>query len=186
MEAPDIAGFNYSLSKGQKPLEDPRLRTRGYRAGYKDVKGGDYYFKVAAVDRAGNIGETASVALKVKPLPPPLKIKLAPPWILSREAFKISPILNISLWLVLGGLLFVTFYISTDIIFKLMSKGEGVQMDGKPDETGIRKKRFGLRFKFSRFIWAKKTPPTDETIMAMAHEIANIFWTLIPIRLALS
>jgi sigma-B regulation protein RsbU (phosphoserine phosphatase) len=154
VEAPDIAGFNFALSARQKPLEDPRLRTGRNKAVYREVKGGDYYFKVAAVDRAGNIGETAMVAIKVKPLPQPPKIKLAPPWILSREAFKISPILNISLYLVLGGLLFVTFYIATDVIFKLMSKGEGVQMDGKPEETGIRKKRFGLRFKFSIMIVA--------------------------------
>lgn len=153
-QAPDIAGFNYALSIRQKPLEDPRLRTGKNRAAYKEVKGGDYYFRVAAVDRAGNIGETASVVIKLKPLPPPVRIKLAPPWILSREAFKISPILNISLYLVLGGLLFVTFYIATDVMFKLISKGEGVQMAGKPEETGIRKKRFGLRLKFSIMIVA--------------------------------
>ena len=87
----------------------------------------------------------------MKPIPPPVEkiIKIAPPWILSRETFKTNPILNISLYLVLGGLLFVTFYISTDIILRLMVKGERVQMEEKSDVTGIRKKRFGLRFKFS-------------------------------------
>jgi sigma-B regulation protein RsbU (phosphoserine phosphatase) len=153
-EAEDIAGFNYALSVRQKSLEDPRLRTKTNQAFYKEVEGGDYYFKVAAVDRAGNISETAIVALKLKPLPPPAKIKISPPWILSREAFRISPILNISLYLVLGGLLFLTFYIATDIMFKLMSKGEGFQMAEKQEETGIRKKRFGLRFKFSIMIVA--------------------------------
>ena len=151
IDAPDVAGFNFTLTKNEITLKNPRLRTTRKRARYQSVEGGSWNFNVAAVDRAGNIGETSSFALRLKPLPPPVEkiIKIVPPWILSRETFKTNPILNISLYLVLGGLLFVTFYISTDIILRLMVKGEGVQMEEKSDVTGIRKKRFGLRFKFS-------------------------------------
>lgn len=154
IDADDVAGFNFTLTKNEIALENPRLRTTRKRARYQSVEGGSWYFNVAAVDRAGNIGETSRIALQLKPLPPPVKkiIKIAPPWILSRETFKTNPILNISLYLVLGGLLFVTFYISTDIILRLMVKGEGVQMEKKSDVAGIRKKRFGLRFKFSIMI----------------------------------
>jgi serine phosphatase RsbU (regulator of sigma subunit) len=79
-------------------------------------------------------------------------VKLAPPWMLRRETFEISPVLNISLYLVLGGLLFVTTLLFTDVISRLMVRREGVPMNEKVPMAQIRKKRFGLRFKFSLLI----------------------------------
>jgi sigma-B regulation protein RsbU (phosphoserine phosphatase) len=82
------------------------------------------------------------------------KIKLAPPWIFSREVYSISPLLNISLYLLLASLLFVTFFVTTDILLKTLSRKQGVPMDQTMTVSGVRKKRFGLRFKFSFLIVA--------------------------------
>jgi len=157
----DVAGYNYSLSKKQVTITRSRIRTTRRKAKYSLVEEGNWYFNVAAIDRAGNVGQTAHLRLRMRPLPEqPSRVsdeqkrtvKLAPPWMLRRETFEVSPVLNISLYLVLGGLLFVTTLLFTDVISRLMIRREGVPMTEKESMAQIRKKRFGLRFKFSLLI----------------------------------
>jgi serine phosphatase RsbU (regulator of sigma subunit) len=154
----DVAGYNYSLTRKKMTLAQPRVRTTGDRARYRSVDEGTWYFNVAAVDRAGNVGPTSHFRFKLNPVPQghddQKPVKLAPPWILSRETFEVNPVLNISLYVVLGGLLFITFFVTVDIILKKFSVQGGEPMEGNTNETGIRKKRFGLRFKFSFLIVA--------------------------------
>lgn len=152
----DVAGYNYSLNRKKVTLGRSTVRTTGDKARYRSVEDGMWYFNVAAVDRAGNVGPTSHFRFKLHPIqqePDEQKtVKLAPPWILSRETFEVNPVLNISLYVVLGGLLFITFFVTMDIILKKVSVQEGGTMEGNTNETGIRKKRFGLRFKFSFLI----------------------------------
>ncbi len=159
IDTKDVVGYNYSLSKKKISITRPRIRTTRNRVKYSSIDEGVWYFNVAAVDRAGNVGNTTHFRLRLHPLPtqPEVErkiVKLAPPWILKRETFEISPVLNIALYLVLGGLLVITVFIFTDVILKLMARREGVTMEEKISTTGIRKKRFGLRFKFSLLIVA--------------------------------
>ncbi len=154
----DVAGYNYSMTKKKVTLVRPRVRTTANKVQYRSVEEGTWYFNVAAVDRAGNVGPTSHFRFKLNPIsrePDEQKtVKLAPPWILSRETFEVNPVLNISLYVVLGGLLFITFFVTMDIILKKLSVQGGGTMEGNTNETGIRKKRFGLRFKFSFLIVA--------------------------------
>lgn len=163
VKAQDVAGYNYSLSRKKITITNPRIRTTRRRIKYSTVDGGIWYLNVAAVDKAGNVGTTAHLRLRLPPLPVEPKgpadlekkiVKRAPPWILRRETFDISPLLNISLYLVLGGLLFVTVFLFSDVISRLMIRREGAPMQELAQTTQIRKKRFGLRFKFSLLIVA--------------------------------
>jgi len=153
IKASDVAGYNYNLVKRKAAIKNARIRTTKRRTKYRSIDEGAWVFNVAAVDRAGNVGKTSHYTIRLKPLPK-APVKIAPPWILTRETFEVSPVLNISLYLVLGGLLFIAFFISFDIFFKSMSGEERVQMETKASSTGVRKKRFGLRFKFSFLIVA--------------------------------
>ena len=160
VDAPDVEGFNYAFSKKPATITTPRVRTAKRKAVFRSVEGGTWFFNIAAVDRAGNIGETASVQVRLRPLPkapakekpPEVKtVRLAPPWIMKKETFKAHPAINISLYLVLLGLCAITFFLFVDIFFRLISPKEGTKME---ETSVIRKKRFGLRFKFSLLIAA--------------------------------
>jgi sigma-B regulation protein RsbU (phosphoserine phosphatase) len=160
VDAQDLEGYRYTLSRQKAPVRDPKVNTARGRAVVRSLQGGTWYLNVAAVDRAGNVGETASLAFKLRPrkgVPaekgsaPEKAPGIAPPWILSRERFEAHPVMNVTLYLVLGGLMTVTFFLFADIFLSLLSPKKDRTMQ---QTEGIRKKRFGLRFKFSLLIAA--------------------------------
>jgi serine phosphatase RsbU (regulator of sigma subunit) len=170
VDAPDLAGYNYALSRQKTAIKDPGVKTPRGRASFRSLQGGTWYFNVAAVDKAGNMGETASVAVRLRPRAGPFRPGVAqgevadgekepekavrlvsPPWILSRESYEAHPVMNVTLYLVLGGLLVITFFLFADIFFALLLPKKDRTMQ---QIAGIRKKRFGLRFKFSLLIAA--------------------------------
>jgi sigma-B regulation protein RsbU (phosphoserine phosphatase) len=165
VDASDLAGYNYVLSRQKVAIKDSGVKTPRGKAGFRSLQGGTWYFNVAAVDRAGNVGETASVALRLRPRKGAVPSEVSPgekehgkgvrlvspPWILSRESYEANPVMNITLYLVLGGLLVITFFLFADIFFALLTPKKDKTMQ---QTEGIRKKRFGLRFKFSLLIAA--------------------------------
>jgi hypothetical protein len=69
IKSSDVAGYNYSLSKRKVTIGNPRIRTTKRKATFESIGEGTWYFNVAAVDRAGNIGKTTRYAVRMKPLP---------------------------------------------------------------------------------------------------------------------
>jgi serine phosphatase RsbU (regulator of sigma subunit) len=165
VEAPDLAGYNYSLSRQKAVIKDSAVKTPRGKASFRSIQGGTWYFNVAAVDKAGNVSETASIAVRLRPRKgvPPSEVSpgekepgkavriVSPPWILTRESYEAHPFVNLILYLVLVGLLVITFFLFADIFFALLSSKKGTTMQQTAE---IRKKRFGLRFKFSLLIAA--------------------------------
>jgi serine phosphatase RsbU (regulator of sigma subunit) len=150
-EGEDIAGYNYSLSKKRKDLSAPRIRTTRGRVKLDGVDGGKWWFSVISVDHAGNVSEPSRVEIKLRPIPVPVEIQpeeTTPLWLLSRSTFRANPFLNLSLMILLGGLLFITLVITFDVLVRYLSLGEGKTMA----KSG--KLKFGLRFKFSILIGA--------------------------------
>jgi serine phosphatase RsbU (regulator of sigma subunit) len=151
----DIAGFNYSLSRKKVDITEPAIRTTKKRAKFGNVDGGRWWFGVAAVDRAGNASETARVEIDLRPLlkePVPVPKKEYPVWALSRHSFSAHPFLNITLFVLLGGLLCITAVIFFDMIVRYLSLREEKAMGSVREQS--RGPRFGLRFKFSVLIGA--------------------------------
>jgi len=155
VDASDVVGYNYALSHRKLDLSNRHIRTSKTRKTKKKKKNGTWYFNVAAIDRARNVGKTSHFKFKLRAIvtkPEEKKwVQIAPPWIFSSETFKASPILNILLFILLGSLLFISFTITIDILIKYIKLKKEVYMD-KEGYAIIRKKRLGLRFKFSILI----------------------------------
>jgi sigma-B regulation protein RsbU (phosphoserine phosphatase) len=146
----DVVGFNYRLTRKKVQIRNARIRTaRTYRQ-FKPLKEGNWYFQVAAIDAAGNVSATATMDFKLKSpviqIEEKPEIRKAPPWLVGRYTFQAHRFLNILLYVLLGGLFFITFYITAGAIERYRAVKEGTAM-----ETG-EKVRFGLRFKFSLLI----------------------------------
>jgi sigma-B regulation protein RsbU (phosphoserine phosphatase) len=149
-----IVGFNYRLTRKQVRITSARIRNaRSYRQ-FKSLEEGHWYFQVAAIDAAGNVSETSRLSFKLKsPVVQKVvqkerepDIRTAPPWLLGRYRFQAHRFLNILLYVLFGGLFFITFYITAGAIERYRAVKEGIVM-----ESG-EKVRFGLRFKFSLLI----------------------------------
>jgi len=151
----DIAGYNYSLTRKQVTLKNPRIRIKKNRIKYRSLASGTWFFNLAAVDKAGNLSETSHVMLRLKLIPQVKKkekeIKIAPPWTVLGHSFRVKPFLNISLYIILCGLLIITFYITADVLRKYRAAKEGALMEQEEIFT-VRTRRLGLRFKFSIMI----------------------------------
>jgi sigma-B regulation protein RsbU (phosphoserine phosphatase) len=149
----DVIGYNYRLVSDKasaRSISSARIRTsRKYRQ-YRSLQGGEWYFQVAAIDRAGNVSTTSHLAFKLKS---PMiqrdekqEIQKSPPWMVGGYRFQAHRFLNMALYILLGGLVFITFYITAGAIERYRAVREGVAMEA---EKNI---RFGLRFKFSLLI----------------------------------
>jgi len=155
----DVVGYNYSITKYPSKLTKTRIRTSSNRIVLYNLKGGVWYFNIASIDRAGNISETVHYKFKLKLLPSTKVIKeekkgekaVWAPWIISKETFRYSPIISILLYLVLG-LLFTFVMISSWLLFREISKRRIGKMEEVSAFMQVRKKRLGLRFKFSLLI----------------------------------
>ncbi|UCB45186.1 MAG: SpoIIE family protein phosphatase [Spirochaetota bacterium] len=151
-EDDDIAGYNYVLSRKKLTLDTPRLRTKRTKASFDNLEGGTWYFNVASVDHAGNVGPTAHVEIRLRQILKDIEVEKPEEvflWMLSRRSFEGNPFLNISLYILLGGLFCITLFISLDVVVRYFSLREEKAM-----EAEVRKKRLGLRFKFSILIGA--------------------------------
>jgi serine phosphatase RsbU (regulator of sigma subunit) len=150
----DLAGFNFTLSRKKVDLKNSLIRTKRERVRFDDRKGGAWFFNVAAVDRAGNLSPTSRVALRLRPLPEKIKPEplIAPPWAVLTHDFEINPFLNVSLYIVLFGLFFITFYIALDVFGRYQMRKEGERMAQARKTQSIRRKGLGLRLKFSLLI----------------------------------
>jgi len=145
-----IVGFNYRLTRKKVNISSARIRTaRKYRQ-FQSLGEGNWHFQIAAIDAAGNVSDTSRLTFKLKtPViqkeekPETLS---APPWLVGRYRFQAHRFINTLLYVLLGGLLFITFYITAGAIERYRAVKEGTVM-----ETG-EKVRFGLRFKFSLLI----------------------------------
>lgn len=146
----DVIGYNYRLTRKKVNISSAPIRTaRRYRQ-FQSLKDGSWYFQVAAIDRAGNVSGTSRLAFKLRS--PVIQreekpeIVTAPPWLVGGYRFQAHRFLNILLYILLGGLFFITFYITAGAIERYRAVREGNVM-----ETG-EKVHFGLRFKFSLLI----------------------------------
>lgn len=153
-EGDDIAGYNYTLSRKKAAISTPRVRTTRNSVRFVNVEGGRWWFGVAAVDRAGNISKTSWTDINLRPHtverePEPV----SPPWLLSRKSFTAHPFLNLSLMILLGGLLFITLVISFDVLVRYLAMRKETMM-GKRGKLKPGEMKFGLRFKFSVLIGA--------------------------------
>jgi sigma-B regulation protein RsbU (phosphoserine phosphatase) len=147
----DIVGFNYSLTRKKVNINSARLRTRRRKRQYHSLNEGTWYFQVAAIDRAGNVSRTARTAFNLRGLSlreEKPEVPKAPPWVVGSYRFQAHRFLNIALYILLGGLFFITFYITAGVIERFKTAREGASMD-TPSEVKI---RFGLRFKFSLLV----------------------------------
>jgi serine phosphatase RsbU (regulator of sigma subunit) len=155
-EGNDIAGYNYTLSRKKVTITVPRIRTTGTRVRFDKVDGGEWWLSIAAVDRAGNVSETAWTRVTLRPpeVPPELEPEVVSPlWLLSRKTFRVHPFLNLSLMILLGGLLFITLLITFDVLVRYLTVRKETTM-GKLGKRKPGELRFGLRFKFSVLIGA--------------------------------
>jgi len=156
VDAQDILGYNYVLSHKKVDISKDIIKTYKNRLNFRLIKGGEWYFNIAALDRAKNVGATSHFRFRLKPIPvkPEEKksLKIALPWIFSSETFKANPLLNILLYFLLVALLFITFFVTTDILIKYITVKKEVYMEGKEGYGELRKRRLGLRFKFSMLI----------------------------------
>ena len=148
----EIIGYNYSLTRKRVNITSARIRTAKRERQYQSLDEGTWYFQVAAIDRAGNVSRTSRVAFNLRsPSVPkeeiPETVK-APPWVVGTYRFRAHQFLNIALYILLGGLFFITFYITASVIERYRAVREGVSMETAEG----RKIRFGLRFKFSVLI----------------------------------
>ncbi len=152
----DVAGYTYKLSRNRVNLKDPDMRTKKETLRFSQLEGGTWYFNIAAVDRAGNMSQTAHTAFRLKPLVKEIERKpaISTPWTVTQYRSSVQPVLNIMLFIVLCGLGFIVFYTTAEILRRYFSYREGAAM--KKDEAGlpIRNKRLGLKFKFSILIGA--------------------------------
>jgi sigma-B regulation protein RsbU (phosphoserine phosphatase) len=172
--ADDVAGYTFRLareSSGSIP-DTPVIKTRNPSVSFSGLEGGTWYFSAAAVDLAGNLGPASTVELRLRALPEAggaREIPFSPPWTLLAHSFEVKPFLTIAMYLVLAGLFIVTFFTTLQVVALYRAKKQGVHMEQAADsgavlsgtggsKTGpaqagrsetIRKKRFGLRFKFS-------------------------------------
>jgi serine phosphatase RsbU (regulator of sigma subunit) len=148
----DLVGYNYRLTRKKVDIASARIRSGKNRRQFKELEGGLWYFQVAAIDRAGNISKTSRIAFNLRPLAVPkeeiTETVKAPPWAVGAYQFRAHRFLNIALYILLGGLFFITFYITAGLIERYRAVKEGVSME----HTAEHKIRFGLRFKFSVLI----------------------------------
>ncbi|MBN2322539.1 MAG: SpoIIE family protein phosphatase [Spirochaetes bacterium] len=155
-EREDVAGFNYTLSRKKADIKESVIRTTKKRVKFGNVDGGRWWFNISAVDRAGNTSETARVEINLRPLPKEPAVepqKEYPVWVLSRYSFSAHPFLNITLIVLLCGLLCTSGVIFFDMFVRYLSLREEKAMGGiREQDRGGR--RFGLRFKFSVLIGA--------------------------------
>jgi serine phosphatase RsbU (regulator of sigma subunit) len=147
-----LVGYNYRLTRKRIDITSARIRTAKSSRQFRELEGGLWYFQVAAIDRAGNVSKTARVAFNLRPLSAPKdeisETVKAPPWAVGVYRFRAHRFLNIVLYILLGGLFFITFYITAGLIERYRAVREGVSME----QTAEQKIRFGLRFKFSLLI----------------------------------
>ncbi len=153
----DIAGYNYAITKRPIKIKSPRIRTKRNRITIRGLKAGAWYFNLAAIDRAGNISETAHLKFKIKYIPhvaPQKKQEkkiITRPWIISHDVFVESPILSLLFYITLFSLT-----VAVGLAFYIYIKESIIKREMKMEEVEtfvqVRKKRLGLRFKFSILI----------------------------------
>jgi serine phosphatase RsbU (regulator of sigma subunit) len=148
----DLVGYNYRMTRKRVDVTSARIRTGKNSRQFRELEEGLWYFQVAAIDRAGNISKTSRIAFNLRPLAVPkeeiTETVKAPPWAVGAYSFRAHRFLNIALYILLGGLFFITFYITAGLIERYRAVKEGVSME----HTAEHKIRFGLRFKFSLLI----------------------------------
>ncbi|MFW6137787.1 MAG: SpoIIE family protein phosphatase [Spirochaetota bacterium] len=169
--ASDVIGYNYLLSRKEQKLDAADIRTTDHSVSFRNPGQGKWYFNIAAVDRAGNISETTSVALRMKapPAKEPVQKKpqekapeklpekktrgqQAPSWRMGPYTLDVSPFFSSMLYIAVGGVFIIALIFSLNLLKNYISFKKGVQMEQKHTVPVIRKKGMGLRFKFSLMI----------------------------------
>jgi sigma-B regulation protein RsbU (phosphoserine phosphatase) len=158
-EGADVAGFNFSLSSEPVTLVERHIRTMQPLARYASLEEGAWCFNVVAVDRAGNISETAHFAFRLKPMPggdgyaesyaPDAEAGAGIPGrVVSR-----GPLNRLTLYFVIGGNLIIVLFILSQLLFRREVRS-GTLSDGRTSGQDARKRIFGLRTKFSLLVVA--------------------------------
>ena len=101
-------------------------------AKFDSMDEGTWYFHVAAVDNAGNVGNTAHYTIRLKPMvmkedQTQIVLNRSQTSAPSRDILKTRPILKIVLLLVVAGNFFLIVFITTKIILKQLVKRQSVQ-----------------------------------------------------------
>jgi sigma-B regulation protein RsbU (phosphoserine phosphatase) len=146
---PDVEGYHFNLSKEKATVDSSQILTKEKKVRFQSIKGGEWVFNIAAIDRAGNISETSHTSVQLKPLPPDLEDgPTVVRWEAGRFRLRSNVLLHVALYLLFGILFFVVFYITTRILRKYLAERRGITMKAEI----FRKRKFGLRFKFSILI----------------------------------
>ena len=157
VKSKDVAGFNYVISKRAVNIKKSRIRTKRNKIIIRNLGPGVWYFNLAAVDKAGNISGTAHLKFKIKKIPVVVqKVKkekkiIKRPWIISREVFVESPVLSSLLYLLLFSLAVIITIALYSFIYEMLRKRKG-KMEELDTYFQARKRKIGLRFKFSALI----------------------------------
>ncbi len=159
----DVAGYTYSLTREEAGELQRSILTSEPSVQYQDLEGGSWYFHVAAVDRAGNVGEPVRLAFSLRPPPPSEEVEEAvgpregeafevparPFRVFLARVYREQPLILIACFAVLGILFFSSFYITARVQRRRRAAGGGEPMEKAEEIAAPPGKGPGLRLKFS-------------------------------------
>jgi sigma-B regulation protein RsbU (phosphoserine phosphatase) len=156
--AHDTMGYNYRLTREQEAIESSAIRTIEPIAPFTSIGYGQWHFNVAAIDRAGNVGETAHFSLRLQSLAEGGSERVdtaseTPTYSMERRSASSGPLSRSALYFVIGGNLIIALFIISQVLFRRQA---GTQQPRRGLRRGLPmwKMGFGLRTKFSLLIVA--------------------------------